>query len=201
MRIFLFLPLCAVPLLAQKQEVGLTLGGLFPQDRGTAPNAVRLGGGTALQANYGYRFWSGGKAALYGEVHFLANPQRIAGSGNGAATRDVATIYVTPGVRLKFFPRAAISPYAGVGGGYAAYEQSNFRLDGRPNEASRELARGVLDYGGGVDFRLIRFIGLRAEIRDFYSGSPSFNLPGLGGGQHNVVAGGGFVLRWGGKER
>src|SRR6266567_6398072 len=94
---------------AQKHEVGLTLGGLFPQDRGTAPNALRLSGGTSWQANYGYRFL-GNRTALYGELHFLGNPQRVVGSGNPAATRDVATIYVTPGVRVKFAGDARVSP-------------------------------------------------------------------------------------------
>ena len=39
--------------------------------------------------------------------------------------------------------------------------------------------------------------GARGEIRDFYTESPAHNLPGITGGQHNVVAGGGFVLKWG----
>jgi hypothetical protein len=65
---------------AEQHEIGLTLGGLFPQDRGTIPNTVRLGGGTALQANYGHRLISG-RAALFAEVHFVANPQRLVGSG------------------------------------------------------------------------------------------------------------------------
>src|SRR5258706_3206139 len=118
--------------LAQKHEVGLTLGGLFSQDRGTVPNALRLSSGVALQANYGYRF-IGGRETLYGEVPSLANPQRVVGSGNSAATRDVATLYVTPGLRVKFAADAAISPYVAIGGGYAWYEQSFFRIDGGPN--------------------------------------------------------------------
>jgi len=180
----------------QKHEVGLTLGGLFPGDRGTAPNTVRLGGGTAMQANYGHRLIAG-RAAVYGEVHFLANPQRIVGSGNPASTRDVATIYVTPGIRVKLAPARPVSAYVAVGGGWAVYEQSLLRIDGAPNQAPRDIHRGAFDFGGGVDTKLWRWLGLRAEIRDFYTGSPAYNLPNLGGGQHNVVAGGGFVLKWG----
>ena len=191
--VFLFLSQRA---LAQQHEVGLTLGGLFPQDRGIVPNTVRLSGGTALQANYGYRL-IGGRTALYGEVHLLANAQRVVGSGNPAATRDVATLYVTPGVRVKFATDALVSPYVAVGGGYALYEQSFFRIDSGPNRAPRELHRGALDFGGGADVKFWRWIGLRAEIRDFYSGSPAYNIPAITGGQHNVVAGGGFVLKWG----
>src|SRR5437867_12252192 len=69
------------PVFAEQHEIGLTLGGLLPQDRGTIPNSVRLGGGTALQANYDHRLISG-RAAVFAEVHFLANPQRLVGSRN-----------------------------------------------------------------------------------------------------------------------
>ena len=47
--------------------------------------------------------------------------------------------------------------------------------------------------------RAWKFIGLRAEIRDFYTGSPAYNSA-IRGGQHNVVAGGGIVLKFGGRE-
>ena len=193
----LILFLVSQPAFAQNHEIGLTLGGLFPQARGEVPNAVHLGGGTALQANYGYRFLGGQAAALYGEVHFLANAQRQITSANRAAGRDVATIYVTPGIRVKFASGRALSPYVVVGGGYAVYEQSLLTLGGAPNPASRLVHRGAVDFGGGADTKLWRWIGLRGEIRDFYSGTPAYNLLSLGGRQHNVVAGGGFVVKWG----
>ena len=183
-------------LFAQKHELGLTLGGLLSQNRGAAPNNLTLSGGTALQANYGYRFWSGNHASLLGEVHFLANAQRTVASSNRAATRDEASIYITPGIRLKLFPKSRVSPYGVIGAGFGDYEQSTTRLDGAANNAPREIVRGVFDWGGGADIRLVKFIGLRGEIRDFYTGSPAYNLPGIRGGQHNVVLGGGFVLKW-----
>jgi hypothetical protein len=105
-------------------------------------------------------------------------------------------LYVTPGLRLKFFPTSAISPYAAVGGGYADYQQSTTQLDGKPNQASRQLARGVFDFGAGVDVHVWRWIALRGEARDFYTGSPAYNLPSISGGQQNVAISGGFVLRW-----
>ena len=193
------LALFMTPLLcAQKHELGLTLGGIVSQDRGQAPHDARLTGGTALQANYGYRVWGNEKLAVFGEVHFLANGQRQIDSANSAVTRDVATAYVTPGVRVKFRPNAAIAPYVAAGGGYALYEQSHFQRDGAPNPAPRFLHRGALQFGGGVDVRFWKWIGLRGEVRDFYTGSPAFNLPaGPRGGQHNIVVGGGFVIRWG----
>jgi hypothetical protein len=179
-----------------KHEIGLTLGGFLTTDRKASSGQLTLGTGTDFQANYGYKLAEGAKAALYGEVHFLANPQRLVTSTDQSLTRDVATIYVTPGVRVKFLPRAAISPYLAAGGGYAVYEQSLNRLDGMANMAPRTIHRGAFDFGGGVDVRFWRFIGLRVEIRDFYTGSPAYNTASLSGGQHNVVAGGGFILRF-----
>ena len=142
-QLLLILFLVSQTAFAEKHEIGLTLGGLFSQDRGTVPNAVRLGGGTAWKANYGHRLIEG-RAAVYGEVHFLANPQRLVGSGNPVSTRDVATIYVTPGIRIKFAPMRSASPYVVVGGGYAVYEQSLLRIDGGPNSGSaRHSSRSV----------------------------------------------------------
>jgi hypothetical protein len=196
-KLLIFVFLCvSQAAFAEKHEIGLTLGGLFPQDRGVNPNAIRLGAGTALQANYGLRLING-RAQVSAEVHFLGNPQRVVSSTNPASTRDVATIYITPGIRVKFAPKSPVSPYVAVGGGVAFYQQSLLQIDGRPNTAPRDISGGVLDFGGGVDSKLWRWIGLRGEIRDFYSRSPAYNLPNIGTRQHNVVAGGGFVLKWG----
>jgi opacity protein-like surface antigen len=184
----------AVPASAQRHELGFTLGNIAGPTQSSPLGSLNLTSGYALQANYGYRFWEGDTIAILGEIHFLANPLRDVRSENPAATRDVATLYLTPGVRVKFFPKAKISPYAVAGGGYGLYEQSTSRIDGRPNEAPRTTNRGVFDFGGGVDVRVWRLFGLRGEVRDFYTGNPSFNAPLRSSGQHNVVAGGGFTL-------
>jgi hypothetical protein len=179
-----------------RHEVGLTLGGLFGAERSGGATRLDLGSGVALQANYGYRIAGGETAALYGEVHFLANPLREVGSTDRTLTRDAATIFLTPGIRVKFFPNRGAAPYFAVGGGWSVYEQSVNTLGGSPNPASRLVNHGAFDYGGGVDFKFWRFVNLRAEVRDFYAGAPSYNTTAIRGGQHNVVAGGGLVLRF-----
>jgi len=179
-----------------RHEVGLTLGGLFSNERSGGATRLDLGSGVALQANYGYRIFGNEKAALYGEVHLLANPLRDVSSPVQNLTRNVATLFVTPGIRVKFIPTRGIAPYLAVGGGWADYEQSTTTLAGNPNPAPRTVNHGAFDYGGGVDFKFWRFVGLRGEIRDFYTGSPSYNASTISGGQHNVVAGGGLVLRF-----
>ena len=180
-----------------RHEIGLTLGGILSQERGGDAARLELGSGIALQANYGYRLAGGRRAALFGEVHFLANPLRDVTAENKTLTRDVATIFLTPGLRLKFNGAGRISPYGAIGGGWAIFEQSTNELNAAPNSASRLVNHGAFDYGAGVDVEFWRFVGLRGEVRDFYTGSPSYNTRLISGGQHNVVAGGGLVLKFG----
>lgn len=181
---------------AHKNELAFGLGGLPSISRGNTPDRLDLGPSVGLQVNYGRRLVNGREAALYGEVHFLASPLREVSSSLGSATRDVASLYVTPGVRLKFLPASVISPYVAIGGGYADYEQSTTQVNGQRNPASRELARGAFDFGAGFDVHVWRFIAFRAEARDFYTGSPNYNSAALSSGQHNIVASGAFVIRW-----
>jgi opacity protein-like surface antigen len=187
--------------LAQRHEVGLTLGAINAKAKDTPSGPLDIGTGVAFQANYGYRFFGTRKIGLSGEVHFLASPLQEIQSSNRTATRDYASLYVIPGIRLKFAPTARVSPYGAIGGGYALFEQSVKRLDGSPNAAPRFNNRGALAFGGGVDVRVWRFVAARGEVRDFYSGNPAFNIPINGGGLHNIVAGGGLVLRLGSPEK
>ena len=178
-----------------KNELALGLGGIPALSRSDTPR-VDTGSGVAFQVNYGRRFFKSRKVAIYGEINALANPLRDVSSSIPTATHDFASLYLTPGIRVKFLPTSRISPYALVGGGYADYEQSTTRIDGRPNSVSHELARGVFDFGAGVEVHVWRFLALRGEARDFYSGSPAYNIATISGGQHNVVATGALVLGW-----
>jgi opacity protein-like surface antigen len=197
---FLLLPALAAVGFAQegsapKNELAFGLGGVPALSRSDTPS-VDAGSGVAFQVNYGRLFLHSHKAALYGEINFLASPLRGVSSPVTSATRDFASLYVTPGIRVKLLPDSRISPYGVIGGGYADYEQSTTQIDGRPNPASRQLARGVFDFGAGVDVRVWRFVALRGEARDYFTGSPEFNISSISGGQHNVAVTGAFVLRW-----
>jgi len=180
---------------AHKNELAFGLGGIPSLTQSTNPS-LDAGSGVAFQVNYGRRFLNGHIVALYGELNFVASPLRNVGSSLATVTHDFASLYLTPGLRVKFRPESRFSPYAVIGGGYADYAQSLKRLDGSPNQASRELARGVFDFGAGVDFHVWRFIALRGEARDFYSGAPNYNVASISGGQHNIVATGAIVLGW-----
>lgn len=144
--------LCAAQEAAPANELGFTLGGITPLSRSTSQQNLDLGAGTAFGVNYGRQLVAGNKIARYGEIDLLASPVRDVSSNIGSATKNFASLYVTPGVRVKFFPTCRISPYATAGGGYGDYEQSTTRLDGQSNPASRQLARGVFDFGAGSMF-------------------------------------------------
>ncbi len=198
MRTALFL-LSVLPLLGQRQELGLLLGGFKPASRTltvTPPAKADFTAGLTYYANYGIRIAGGGGASLWFEVPFAATPQHRIESASGLVTRDVATLYITPGLRLKFASGRRVQPYIAAGAGYALFEHSTLRGDGRENAAPRTLGRGAFQFGGGVDVAVWRWFGLRGEFRDFVSGSPAFNLPVKGSLQHNALFAGGFVLKF-----
>ena len=179
---------------AQTNQLALTLGRIEGVDRTASGTAVRIGAGTAFQANYGRTLWGRDRVALQVEVHFLANPLRDVDSADRSISKDFATLYVTPAVRLKLIPRGRLSPWFSFGAGYALYEHSTTTLDGAPNPAPRHLHRGAIQFGGGIDVAVWKWIGVRGELRDFYTGNPALNRRLDGAGQHNVVAGGGLFF-------
>lgn len=183
--------------LAQRHELGLTLGSVLSQDRGAAATSLNLGSGTALQVDYSHQIRKGNRfVAVYGDLVFMANPQRVVASTIKTAIRDVASLYVVPGVKIKFVPDGKVSPWFSIGAGYSLYEHATSLLNGVVSPVGRHVNRGTIAYGGGLDWKVWRNVSLRAEARDFYSGPPTYNVPGTAGGQHNQVVGGGFVLRF-----
>jgi hypothetical protein len=77
---------------ARKNELAFGLGGIPALSRSDAPS-LDAGSGVALQVNYGRRFLDGRKAALYGEINFLASPTREVSSSVTTATHDFASLY------------------------------------------------------------------------------------------------------------
>ena len=182
----------------QSQELTFSLGGISGQTRtlrGSPTGTAQIAADRTLGVNYGHHLVGTRVAALYGEIEFVAIPNRGVTSATAVVAQNYASLYVTPGVRLKLFPRRRFSPWGAIGGGYALYQESNQLSDGQ-NTTNKFLNRGVFDYGGGVDYRLFRLIGLRGEVRDFLSGNPNLNARPTLSTQHNVVASGGIILRF-----
>jgi len=105
----------------------------------------------------------------------------------------LSSVFVTPSLRVKFAPGFPISPWASIGGGWAHYHL-----------AGPSMNKGALQFGGGVDIKTgIPLLGFRAEVRDFVTDQPDFGIVSIQtvgstslGRRHNVLAGGGIVLRF-----
>jgi hypothetical protein len=200
-RIAAFIVLFAVLPHAHSQasnEVGLVMGVT------TTPSQPLVQGGDltfrpslALGAEYDRRFWTSKKVGVYGGVDFLASPLDVKLDQRPAdEIRQYAYIFLTPHVRVKFNPEGRIAPWVSFGGGYARFLETQ---PGAPTVFKEGTNAGTLQFGAGLDtatvVRLLRIpIGFRFELRDFYSGAPSYNHAVGSDFQHNVVFSGGFLL-------
>ena len=185
-------------------EVGLLLGGQFTPSQSIEASApvpdrnIDIGSGIAFQATYARRLTGTERAALYFEVPFIAAPRQELKSGTGALPDHYASLYITPGLRVKLRPNETVAPWFSVGCGYARFSEGEALLNGAANPGVTGTNKGAIQFGGGVDFRtpvkILFPIGLRLEFRDFFSGKPNYNLNTGEGFQHNLVASGGFTV-------
>ena len=189
---------CALSAQAEsKNELGLLLGRIgIAQHTLASGEALKFNTGTALQATYARRILKGGVADLLFEVPFVATPSNDIRATNPALPRLVASILVTPGVRVKFLPHSRISPWLSVGGGYARFDPSKSTLGEGTTLAAPGSNGGALALGGGVDVKFWRIVGLRGEVRDFYSGLPNYGVTLTDSRRNSVVVSGGFVLHF-----
>lgn len=231
-----FLLLAAGWSFAQGNEVSLSAGATFTSSQTltttftplipcTTPNCnvfsdvTKASTAFTFQASYARRLAGAGPLALYIELPVVGTPghgvgtvfsSSVFGPFNGSTSS--ALFFFTPSARVKFFSSAKISPWVTAGGGWA-----------RLTQGSQNVDKGVVQFGGGLDFKTgVPHLGLRGEVRDFWSGGVLQSAPvatgvavGLPGGpitvppvqvtvtntispthQHHVFAGGGVVLRF-----
>jgi len=186
----------------EKNEVGLVIGATLTPTRsfstGTA-NSASFNPSLALGAEFDRRLFGGERLAVSGGIDFVASPFDVKTANPPSnLIGQYAYIFLTPHVRVKINPRGSLSPWVFLGGGYARF------LEKRPIADPSFVPgtnTGTLVYGGGLDTRpVVRLwripIGFRAEVRDFYSGSPNYDQAGKGGLQHNVVFTGGLLIKF-----
>jgi hypothetical protein len=98
---------------------------------------------------------------------------------------------------VNLFPEMAVSPWVSLGGGFGHFSESPNLLYYGTNPGGSKTS-GVLEGGLGLDLRpfghRFRHIGIRGEIRDFWSGTPDLPLADTGKTrQHNYFAGVGVI--------
>jgi hypothetical protein len=186
----------------QANEVGLLLGAVMTPELALSnpPGTADFAAGLTFQATYARRLARLPLAQLSLEIPLLAAPSVDTRSTNVDLPSEYASLFITPGLRVKFAPAAPLSPWFSVGGGYARFDEAKQRQDNTPNPGRIGRNTGALQFGGGVDIRtpvsILLPISLRLEVRDVYSGKPTYNTDTGGSFQHNVVFSGGFVVHF-----
>jgi hypothetical protein len=182
-----------------KNELGLLLGATRTPGLRIVGNggSIEVGTGITFQLTYARQLQVSDSLAWYLEFPAAAIPLQDLSSPNGATPLNFDSFFVAPSLRLKFRPRGSIAPWLSAGGGYALFDESATRRDGTHN-VTRGTSTGTLQLGGGIDLRtpikVLFPISARAEVRDFYSGKPAYNVSTSGAIQHNLVFSVGLVM-------
>jgi hypothetical protein len=189
-----------------KNEIGLVIGATETLSIGEpSGGSINLNSSIALGAEYDRKIL-GQHTTLSIGADFLASPADVKVSDPAPlVSPEYASLFLSPGVKVKFNSTAPFQPWLSFGRGYADFSpisprSGNVNVKG-PGDS------GTLEFGGGVDTRpLIRFkgvpllkyspFGARFEVRDFYSGQPHYGVDTRGGLQNNVAFTGGLLIRF-----
>ncbi len=196
----------AAPAIAQEapehNQLGMLLGAEFIADHSTntaPPVPVGFTNSIVYQLNFAHRL-KGEKTQLWIEFPSAAAPSHTVSSSNPLTPVSLATFYTTPSFRLNLRGTKTLSPWFSFGGGYALFEGSEKLASGADN-LNRYTSTGALQFGAGVDvrtrIRVWKRIGLRGEIRDFYTfDTLMFTAPIRDNHEHNVIVSGGLIVRF-----
>jgi hypothetical protein len=187
------------PVTAQRNELSAIIGRTFISDQGVkgVPSfdpKLRFGKGLSFEANPARRLKGGeGIAALTIEIPVVYNPDEDIHYSVNVVPRQYRAIFITPSLRANLLPEAPFSPWLSLGGGYGHFsEDSQLEFSGT-NPGKTGTSTGVFQIGGGLDVRVWRWLGMRFQVRDFYSGVPHLNVDTGRTRQHNYLVGGGIV--------
>ena len=161
---------------AQKNDFGFTLGGYI-----AASSPLNLGAAGALEGSYARRVASVPAISLSAELPIAESFTSSVPTLNGLTlARSYTSLFITPGARVRLAPSFFISTYLAAGLGYGRFNRKLF--DGTTSASGAF----VLDVGGGLDIKILPFISLRGEIRDFNSTSPGLESLFSAGRQDNL---------------
>lgn len=160
---------------AQSNDVALTGGGFA-----AVSNPLDLGLAWALEGTYAHQLKSLPMVSLAAELPIAGSfHSPIPTLSNLTVTSGYSSLFITPGVRLRLAPSFFISPYLAAGIGYGRFNQTLFTGGTASNGSA------AFDIGGGLDVKVLPFISLRGEIRDFNSGG--LGLQTLAFGRQNSL--------------
>jgi Putative beta-barrel porin-2, OmpL-like. bbp2 len=188
----------------EKNELGGAIGRVFISDQGIqnatfSDATIHSGKGLSFEGDYARLFLVTPVFSIAGEVPVLFNlDEDLNGGGylHAVVPANYKQFFVTPSARLNLFPTTAVSPWISFGGGFGHFSEGNMLVYGGANPG-KSTTSGVIQGGFGLDVKLWSRLTLRGEVRDFWSGEPSFPLAPTGKTrQHNFFVGAGAFWRF-----
>jgi hypothetical protein len=160
------------------------------------PN-IRFGRGLTVEGSYARRLIVFPIYSVSAELPVAYNPDEDLHSGGpGLVPKDYSSIFVAPSVRVNLFPTTAFSLWGSFGGGFGHISENGSLLYG-PSNPGKGTTSGVLQYGVGLDVRVMRRLFVRGEARDYWAGEADFPLSNPGKSrQSNYFIGGGVMWRF-----
>jgi hypothetical protein len=186
----------------EKNEVSGVLGRSFIatqpfQCGGCFDPNIRFGRGLTIEGSYARRLMVLPIYSVTAELPVAYNPDEdLHGGGSSPVPKDYSALFVAPSARVNLFPTTAFSLWGSFGGGFGHVSQNGSTIYGAAN-LGKGTTSGVLQYGFGLDVRILRRLFVRGEARDFWAGEPDFPQAPTGKSrQHNYFAGGGVMWRF-----
>jgi opacity protein-like surface antigen len=161
---------------AQKNDVGFTVGGYV-----TADNPLNIGLAWAVEGSYARRIAAVPLIAVSAELPIAGSTKSSIPTINGITlARSYTSLFITPGLRVRLAPSFPLSPYVAAGLGYGRFNRQLY------NGVTESDGAFAFDVGGGLDLKILPFVSLRGEVRDFNSGNLGVQAIIAGGRQNNL---------------
>ena len=120
--------------LAQVNELSITAGRTFVSTQ-TVPSTglpIHFGNPPTVAFNYGRLLTTHKTFGLSAELPVAIYPRMNLNYRYDLIPKDIGALFVTPSVRLNFFPGQGVSPWVSAGGGYGRFREAPTLVWGGP---------------------------------------------------------------------
>jgi opacity protein-like surface antigen len=177
-------------------ELSGILGRTFIRDPHVASfgSDLLFGNGISFEVGYGWRFRENETYSLTAELPVLFDVHEKLRFIQNVTPESYQSYLVAPSLRANLEPRTYLSPWGSVGLGFGHFSSSSqLEFEGGPNPGKTGSTGVVIQFGAGLDVRVTHKLGLRTEIRDYWSGVPQVNVDTGRSRQHNLFVGSGVI--------
>jgi hypothetical protein len=95
-------------------------------------------------ASFAHRIFHAPLASLYWEIPLVGAPESVM---KAPFRTTYSSLFVTPGLKVKFAPEFPVSPWLAAGVGVARYHNG-----ANANFSDQTSTKAVFDLGGGIDW-------------------------------------------------